>query len=75
VATDALVAALTAGTLHGAALDVMEEEPPTAGSPLLGRPEVILGSHNASNTLQASARVHVMAIENLTRELGVTVAP
>ena len=36
--------------------------------------DVVFGSHNASNTLQASARVHVMAIDNLLRELGVTVA-
>ena len=53
----------------------MEDEPPPPGSPLLGRPDVILGSHNASNTLQASARVHVLAIDNLVRELGVTVTP
>ncbi len=63
------------GTLAGAALDVMEQEPPSPDSPLLGRADVMFGSHNASNTLQASARVHVMAIENLTRELGVTVSP
>lgn len=75
VSTVALVDALEAGTLAGAALDVMEDEPPLPGSPLLGRPDVILGSHNASNTLQASARVHLLAIKNLTRELGITVAP
>ncbi len=75
VDTNALVAALTSGTLAGAALDVMEEEPPAPMSPLLGRSDVIFGSHNASNTSQASARVHVLAIENLTRELGVTVTP
>jgi D-3-phosphoglycerate dehydrogenase len=73
VATDALVAALDAGTLAGAALDVMEDEPPARDSALLGRSDVILGSHNASNTRQASARVHVLAIDNLIRELGVTV--
>jgi D-3-phosphoglycerate dehydrogenase len=75
VSTDALVRALSSGRLGGAALDVIEEEPPAVGSPLLGRPDVVLGSHNASNTLQASARVHVMAIDNLLRELGVTVTP
>jgi D-3-phosphoglycerate dehydrogenase len=75
VANDALLAALSSGNLAGAALDVIEEEPPAPDSLLLGRPDVIFGSHNASNTLQASARVHVMAIANLTRELGVTVMP
>jgi len=47
----------------------MEEEPPPPGHPLVELPEVVLGSHNASNTLGASARVHVLAIENLVRSL------
>lgn len=72
IATDALVAALESGHIAGAALDVMEDEPPPAASPLLGMTQVVFGSHNASNTLEASARVHVLAIENLARELGVT---
>lgn len=71
VQTDALVEALQSGHLAGAALDVMENEPPLPGDPLLGLPQVILGSHNASNTFEASARVHVLAIANLARELGV----
>jgi D-3-phosphoglycerate dehydrogenase / 2-oxoglutarate reductase len=72
VSTDALVDALRSGHLAGAALDVMEDEPPRPESPLLGMPQVVLGSHNASNTFEASARVHVLAIQNLARELGVT---
>jgi D-3-phosphoglycerate dehydrogenase len=72
VATDALVEALRSGHLAGAALDVMEDEPPLPDSPLLGLSQVVLGSHNGSNTFEASARVHVLAIENLARELGVT---
>ena len=72
VSTDALVDAIASGQIAGAALDVMEDEPPLPDSPLLGLPQVILGSHNASNTLEASARVHVLAIQNLARELGVT---
>jgi phosphoglycerate dehydrogenase-like enzyme len=75
VSTDALVAAIAAGQLAGAALDVMEDEPPVPGSPLLELPDVVIGAHNASNTLQASARVHVLAIDNLLRGLGVTVSP
>jgi D-3-phosphoglycerate dehydrogenase len=72
VATDALVAALRSGRLAGAALDVIEDEPPRLDHPLLELPQVILGSHNASNTLEASARVHLLAIENLVRSLGIT---
>ena len=71
VATDALVDALARGHLAGAALDVMEDEPPRPDSPLLAMPQVVFGSHNGSNTLEASARVHVLAIANLARELGV----
>ena len=57
VDTDALVDALRAGTVRSAALDVMEHEPVPDSSPLLGFDNVIFGSHNASNTLEASARV------------------
>lgn len=70
VDTDALVRALESGRVAGAAVDVLEEEPPGPGHPLRRFPQVIFGSHNASNTLEASARVHVKAIENLLRALG-----
>ena len=53
----------------------MEDEPPRPDSPLLAMPQVVFGSHNGSNTLEASARVHVLAIANLARELGVRVTP
>lgn len=75
VSTEALVDALRTGRLAGAALDVIDEEPPTPNHPLLALANVILGSHNASNTLEASARVHEMAIDNLARELGITLPP
>jgi phosphoglycerate dehydrogenase-like enzyme len=74
VATNALTAALASGRLAGAALDVMEVEPPPPDHPLLRLPQVVLGSHNASNTFEASARVHVLAIENLARSLGLSVS-
>jgi D-3-phosphoglycerate dehydrogenase len=73
VSTDAVVAALERGHLAGVALDVMEDEPPPPASPLRGRDDVVFGSHNASNTLDASLRVHVMAIENLVASLGLTI--
>jgi phosphoglycerate dehydrogenase-like enzyme len=43
----ALVTALEAGRLRGAALDVFEHEPLSPGSPLWGRDDVILTPHVA----------------------------
>ncbi|MBK0420586.1 C-terminal binding protein [Leucobacter sp. CSA2] len=43
----ALVAALDSGQLSAAALDVLEEEPPAASHPLLGRDDVVLTPHIA----------------------------
>ena len=61
----ALVAALQSGHVAGAALDVYETEPLPADSPLRALSNVILGSHNASNTEEAVRRVNRLAIENL----------
>lgn len=69
IETDALVAGLDSGVIAGAALDVLEEEPVTAGHPLTRFDNVVFGSHNASNTLEASARVHDVAIQHLIDEL------
>ena len=63
--TGALVAELRSGRVAGAALDV--EEPPSPSNPIRDADNVILGSHNASNTLEASARTHRAAIANLAR--------
>lgn len=43
----AVAAALDAGRLAGAALDVLEQEPPAAGHPMLGRDDVVLTPHVA----------------------------
>lgn len=67
--TTALVDALRSGRVRAAALDVLEEEPPRPDHPLRTFEQVVFGSHNASNTLEASARTHELAIENLIREV------
>lgn len=68
VESAALVRALERGTVRAAALDVMEDEP-LGDHPLATFEQVVLGSHNASNTLEASARVHERSIANLIDEL------
>jgi len=45
--TEALVAALRAGTIGGAALDVTDPEPLPDGHPLWGMPNVIITPHTA----------------------------
>jgi len=58
----ALAAALRAGQLGGAALDVYEHEPLAAGSPLAGVPNLLLTPHIAGATLESHARVsHLIA--------------
>ena len=45
-----LIAALEAGQIAGAGLDVLEQEPPAPDNPLLGMPNVIVTPHVASAT-------------------------
>ena len=71
---EALLAALRSGRIAGAALDVFEEEPLPATSPLRELPNVILGSHNASNTAEAVSRVNRMAIDNALAVLAEALA-
>ncbi len=66
----ALVQALKEGHIAAAALDVFESEPFASDNPLAGFPNVILGSHNGSNTFQAVERTNERAIANLLIGLG-----
>lgn len=66
----ALVTALEAGDIAGAALDVFQTEPLPADSPLTDIDSVILGSHNAQNTRKAVWEVHDRAIEKLLAAFG-----
>jgi D-3-phosphoglycerate dehydrogenase len=68
----ALEQSLADNTIAGAALDVFETEPLPVRSRLRRLDSVILGSHNASNTAEATMRTSEQAVENLVRALGLT---
>ena len=68
----ALVRALTAARVGAVALDVFESEPVAADNPLLGMENVILGSHNGSNTRDAVERTTWMAVDNLLAGLEIS---
>jgi D-3-phosphoglycerate dehydrogenase / 2-oxoglutarate reductase len=67
----ALVEALRAGRIAGAALDVYESEPLPAGSLLAVLDQVILGSHNANNLKSANAYVNRNTVDNLLKGLEI----
>jgi D-3-phosphoglycerate dehydrogenase / 2-oxoglutarate reductase len=67
----ALVAALQSGQLGGAALDVFENEPLPADSPLLNMEQVMLAPHNSNSSPAAWERVHWNTIHNLLDGLGI----
>ena len=71
----ALVAALQAGKIGGAALDVFEVEPLPETSPLRTMDNVLLAPHNANSSPAAWERVHWNTIRNLVEALGMDLAP
>jgi D-3-phosphoglycerate dehydrogenase len=64
----ALANALDRKQLAGAALDVMEKEPP-AGSPLLGRDNVILTPHTSFYSEESLVELQTKAAEEVVRVL------
>jgi D-3-phosphoglycerate dehydrogenase / 2-oxoglutarate reductase len=66
----ALVEALQAGSIGGAALDVFEVEPLPADSPLKQMDNVLLAPHNSNSSPAAWERVHWNTIRNLIEGLG-----
>jgi len=61
----ALLEALDAGQVGGAALDVFEEEPPPAGHPLVAHPRVICTPHLGASTEQAQVNVAIAVAEQV----------
>ena len=60
-----LIAALDAGTLAGAALDVLPDEPVPRDSPLLRHPRAILTPHAAFYSLEAEKELRRKAAQNI----------
>jgi len=67
VVEPALVAALEAGRLAGALLDVAAEEPLPAASPLWAMPNVLITPHAAGETSRYEINVVDLLVENLGR--------
>ena len=67
----ALVQALQQGRLGGAGLDVFEQEPLPADSPLLKMENVMLAPHNSNSSPTAWEKVHWNTILNLLDGLGI----
>jgi phosphoglycerate dehydrogenase-like enzyme len=65
----ALVEALQAGKIGGAALDVFRQEPLPADSPLWRLPNVLLSPHSADVNAHYDARAIELFAENLRRYL------
>lgn len=63
----ALTAALASGQVGGACLDVFEQEPLPAASPLWDMPNVLVTPHNSAASAGNETRVRTIFLENLER--------
>ena len=70
VDVDALVNALDAGEIGGAALDVLPQEPPAADHPLLGRDNVILTPHTGFYSEDALLDLQTTVATDVATVLG-----
>ncbi len=61
----ALLRALESGKVAGAALDVFEQEPPSADLALIGHPRVVVTPHLGASTAEAQERVAVDVAEQV----------
>lgn len=72
---DALLAALDAGKVRGAGLDVTEPEPLPSDHGLLGRPDVVVTPHVASATVAGRRRIFTHAVAEVMTALDGTQPP
>lgn len=61
----ALTSALTEGTIAGAGLDVLQDEPPHPDEPLLNAPNIIIVPHIGSATKETRSAMAQCAVDNL----------
>jgi D-3-phosphoglycerate dehydrogenase len=61
----ALVEAINAGQVAGAAFDVFEEEPPAPDHPFLSHPKIIVTPHLGASTIEAQENVAIDVSEQL----------
>ena len=66
----ALIAALEAGKVRAAGLDVTDPEPLPSGHPLLGRDDVVVTPHVASATTAGARRIFAIAIDTVLSTLA-----
>jgi D-3-phosphoglycerate dehydrogenase len=66
----ALIAALDAGQVGGAGLDVVETEPLAKDSPLLGRDNVIVSPHTAFYSIEALEELQTKCASDVARVLS-----
>jgi phosphoglycerate dehydrogenase-like enzyme len=66
----ALIAALRAGQIAAAAIDVTDPEPPPPGDEVLDTPNLLVVPHIGSATHTARARMTELAVENLLAGLA-----
>ncbi len=69
VVEDDLLEALQHGLIAGAALDVLDDEPPKADNPLLGIETLLLTPHNAALTSDAKIRMALFAAQGIDEVL------
>tara|TARA_B100000674_G_scaffold499323_1_gene544005 strand:- start:18 stop:959 length:942 start_codon:yes stop_codon:yes gene_type:complete len=65
----ALVRALENGDIGGAAMDVFEDEPLPADSPLRSMDNVMIAPHNSNSSATAWERVHISTLDQLVAAL------